>query len=97
MTRAFQQFSRFRLGKELVDATQHHLLQQDQVGQRREILEPLTLELGKPAERLAEAEEAVQGCCSPQIRRRGQSFPLASCALTQARTLSSPLAGVPRA
>ena len=59
MARAFQQFSRFRLGKESVDATQHHLLQKDQVGQRREILEPLALELSKPAEGFAEAEETV--------------------------------------
>ena len=59
MTRAFQQFSRFRLGKESVDATQHHLLQQDQVGQRGDVLEALALELREPRERLGQAEEPV--------------------------------------
>ena len=58
MARAFQQFSRFRLGKDL--PTEHHLLQQHQVGERGDVLEPLALELGEPAEGFREPEEAVR-------------------------------------
>jgi hypothetical protein len=58
VTRLFQQFSRFRLGKEL-GQTQHHFLKQDKVGQSGNILEPLALELGEPGEGLREAEEPV--------------------------------------
>lgn len=59
MTRAFQQFSRFRLGKEL-GQTQHHFLKQDKVGQSGNILEPLALELSEPRERFGQTEETVR-------------------------------------
>jgi hypothetical protein len=59
VVRAFQQFSRFRLGKE--SPTEHHFLQQDQVGQRRKILKALALELSEPGQGLREAEEPVLG------------------------------------
>jgi hypothetical protein len=58
VARAFQQFSRFRLGKEL-GQTQHHFLKQDEIGQSGNVLKPLALELCQPGEGFAEAEEAV--------------------------------------
>lgn len=47
------------MGKELVDATHHELLQQHQVGERGDVLEPLSHELGEPAQGLREPEEPV--------------------------------------
>jgi hypothetical protein len=44
--RVFQQFSRFRLGKEY--STEHHFLQHDEVGQGTDVLVTLAGELGKP-------------------------------------------------
>ena len=58
MTRAFQQFSRFTLGKEL-GQTQHHFLKQDEVSEGAQVLEPLALELSEPRQRLGQAEEPV--------------------------------------
>jgi hypothetical protein len=62
VTRLFQQFSRFKLGKESakLGQTQHHFLKQDKVGQSGNILKPLALELGQPAEGFREAEETIR-------------------------------------
>lgn len=57
MARAFQQFSRFILGKE--DLTQHHSLKEDQVRQSGQILKPLAGELAEPRQLLSQAEEPV--------------------------------------
>ena len=59
MTRAFQQFSRFRLGKELIQITQHHFLKQHQVGQCAQIFKSLAFKLGEPRERLGQSEKAI--------------------------------------
>jgi hypothetical protein len=71
VARAFQQFSRFILGKE--DLTQHHGLKQDEVGQSGQVFEPLPRKLGQPGQLLSKAEKAVrhvQGDKLLRCRRR---------------------------
>ena len=40
---------------------QHHFLEEDEVSEGAQVLEPLTLELGEPAEGLRQTEKAVLG------------------------------------
>jgi hypothetical protein len=63
VARAFQQFSRFRLGK--ADLTQHHLLKHNQIRKSGNVLKSLPGELREPGELLADSEEAI-----PVVTRR---------------------------
>jgi hypothetical protein len=60
VARAFQQFSRFSLGKELIQITQHHLLQKHEISKRGKVLESLAFKLGQPGKRLRKAEETIR-------------------------------------